>query len=126
MTDELVYAVKRGDQDPPLLATLLGADFLPADLTGVTELKVAVRRAGEAEFCLERDAAIVDICHQSSTDATRGKVRVSWAEGETDTIGVGDCELEFQAVRDGRRVSWPTEGYVPMTVWGDIVPDAES
>jgi hypothetical protein len=120
------YAIKLGDQDPPLLATLLGADELPADLTAVSELKIAVRRSGESEFALERDAAIVDIDHQLVTDETRGQVRVLWDAGEIEALGVGEMEAEFQAIRDGRRVSWPSAGYVPFTIWQDIVPDEGS
>lgn len=118
------YAIKLGDDDPPFEVILKGADELPADLTGVTEMRIAVRDAGTEDWKLTGPADIVNIAQQSLGDANRGRVRVSWTADQTYAMGVGDKEAEFQAVRSGRRVSWPTEGYVPFVVWKDIVPDS--
>jgi len=117
------YAVKLGDDDPPLEAILKDGTGQPADLTAVSEIWCSVRDAGTLEPVLSREAEVVDPTHQTMGHTNRGRVRVTWAEGDTLTMGVGEKEAEFQVTRSGRLTTWPSAGYVPFTIWQDIVPD---
>lgn len=107
------FYIKLGDQLPVLEGDLLEADGSAVDLTGAT-VKLGVRRKDTRGALLNTAAAV-------SGDPTLGRARYAWAAGDTSTLGVGEFEGEFQVSwPDGRKGSFPSDGYIPIVVLRDI------
>lgn len=130
------FPIKLGDRDPRFEIILNGPDGA-VSLATVTEIRVAYRREPGGEPILERDASF-NASGQASGHTDRGRIWHDWDEGDTETLfGVpGDDQpgdvttatvhlhAEVELVRDERRITWPTEGYIDVRVWRDIVEDA--
>ncbi|MBL4768204.1 MAG: hypothetical protein JKY94_10890 [Rhodobacteraceae bacterium] len=52
-------------------------------------------------------------------DAENGKVKYSWLNGDTDTAGKFLGEFEWTA-SDGKRSTYPRDGYVPIAIGQDL------
>lgn len=124
------FPIKLGDRDPRFEIILNGPDGA-VSLAGVTEVRVAYRRDPGGVPILEREASY-NSGGQTSGHTDRGRIWHEWDEGDTEllfgtpedpttAVVIGSAEVEL--IRDGRRITWPTEGYVEWRVWRDIVED---
>ena len=118
------FPLKLGDTDPPFECILNGPSG-PVDLTGVDAIQVAYRDRPSGDVLLTKTASVVGT-------ATDGRIRHTWAEGdaeilfgvpEDDSVAVVRRVAEVEVLRSGTRTTWPTEGYVEIRVWRDIVAD---
>lgn len=118
------FPLKLGDTDPPFECILNGPSG-PVDITGVTSIKVAYRDRPSGDVLLTKDASIVGM-------ATDGRIRHTWDDGDSDLLfGVPADEsvavvrryAEVEVLRSGTRTTWPTEGYIEIRIWRDIVAD---
>lgn len=122
------FPIKLCDTEPPF-EVILQTGSAPVDLTGVTAVRVAYRREASEEWILEKEAEVVDPSNQEVGDTDRGRIRHPWDEGDTETLfgeQGSDVELvvlyaEVELIRDGKPLSWPTEGAIEVRVWRDIV-----
>ena len=100
------YAIKAGDLEPPIDATLLQADGTPVDLTAAAAVRCLVRRKAATSLTVDRDATVIT--------AAAGTVRLAWQAGETDTPGT--YQLEFEITWPGSRKqtvpAWPVYTFV--------------
>lgn len=105
------YAIKIGNLEPPLEATLYrSAGGHPLDLSEAESVTARVRRHGEAATLIEREAVVVD--------AEGGAVAMPWIAGETDEPGL--YEAEFVVVwPGGRPQTVPTKGFKPFRIYED-------
>jgi Rib/alpha/Esp surface antigen-like repeat protein len=55
------------------------------------------------------------------TDEDGRLVRYAWDEGDTDTAGEYDTEIEV-TYADGRKETWPADGYDRLRIVADLVP----
>jgi hypothetical protein len=101
--------LKRGDTRTCIKAVLKNTAGISVDLTGC---KVRFKMAP-----LGRLAVIDRVAHIQ--DATAGEVWQVWAPGETDTAGVYRAEFQVQ-YPDGRRETFPNDGYVSVRILDDI------
>lgn len=101
------YAIKAGDLEPPIDATLLQATGTPVDLTTAASVRCLVRRTGATSLAVDRDATI-------NSPRTAGSVTLAWQAGETDTPGT--YQLEFEITWPGSRKqtvpAWPAYTFV--------------
>lgn len=131
------FPIKLGDRDPRFEVILGGSDGA-ISLATVTDVRVAYRRDPGAAPILERDATF-NTSGQTEGHADRGRIWHDWEEGDTEllfgepgadgqpgdvTTAVVHLHAEVELVRDGRRITWPTEDYIDVRVWRDIVVDA--
>jgi hypothetical protein len=125
------FPMKVGDTGPDFEAILKGSG-LPLDLTGAEDLRISWRRVPGQEPVKEFEAEIVNPSGQSDGHADRGRIRHGWAEGDTEllfgepedptqrtVVLYGECEM----MRDGQRITVPTEGYMELRLDRDIVED---
>lgn len=118
------FPLKLGDTDPPFECILNGPSG-PVDLTGVDSVMVAYRDHPSGDVILSKVASVVGA-------ATDGRIRHTWEEEDSEILfGVPEDEsvavvrrvAEVEVWRSGMRTSWPTEGYVEIRIWRDIVAD---
>ncbi len=127
------FPIKLGDTDPPF-EVILKNGTTAVDLTGVTDVRVAYRRQPGGVLILEKEAVVVDPANQDPADPDRGRIRHGWVESDTDdlfgdpapTTDVVVVLAEVELIRDGKTVTWPTEGWIEVRVIRDIVPDESS
>lgn len=101
------YALRSGDLEPPLDATLFNAAGTPIDLTAATSVKFRMRQQDAAAWTVDRLITIVS--------ATAGTVRVVWATGETNAVAFYEFYFEINWAT-GRRQSVPAEGYLTFPI----------
>lgn len=107
------FTIKRGDLLPDLAVTLLDADENLVDLTLATGAKLAVSLTGaEHTPIIYKDMVIADQVTQP------GVVTYLWADDDTSTPG----EYEAEVVVDwsGREQTFPTIGYITITIADDL------
>ncbi len=105
------YAIKIGNLEPPLEATLYrSAGGHPLDLTDAVSVTARIRKHGEASTLVTRAATVVD--------KKGGVVSLAWLPGETDEPGL--YEAEFVVLWPGNRPQTvPTKGFKPFRIWED-------
>lgn len=105
------YAIKAGNLEPPLEATLYrSAGGEPLDLSTAESITARVRRHGDAGTLLEKEAMVAD--------AEGGIVSMTWSPGETDEPGL--YEAEFVVMwPGGRPQTVPTRGFKPFRIYED-------
>lgn len=107
----MAYEIKRGDLEPPLDATLKQADGSAIDLTTAGSVKALIRHAHSGVVAVNRAITIVD--------AAAGKVRVTWATGETDVAGPYELEAEITWF-SGRPQTVPSGPYYRFSIYEDL------
>lgn len=102
------FAIKQGDRLPLLNATLVDSDGAAVNLTGAS-----------VRFLMRNEAGTV-VVNQAATvvSAASGTVRYSW--GATDTATAGVYNAEFEVTVDSLKRTFPTQGYLRVTVWDDV------
>lgn len=111
MARDTFYA-KRGDRNPPLRATLIGADKAVANLTGITSVYFHMKDTSTGVVKVNAAASVVD--------AVTGSVKYEWGATDLDTAGTYFGEFE---VIDGNGfpTSFPNNDYFIVQVAEDIV-----
>jgi hypothetical protein len=105
------YFIKRNDTKGTIECNLLDGDSTAVDLTGAT-VKFLMRREGRSGVKVNSAASVVG-------DPAAGVVSYQWEAADTDTAG--DYEGEFEVTfSDGRVATFPSDGYVPVTVLADV------
>lgn len=106
----MTVTFKQGDRLPSLNVTAVQSDGTAYDLTGATV--VFNMRAA--------DGATVKVNRASATlvNGAAGTLRYDWAASDLDTVGL--YEGEFEATISGRKLTIPTNGYIPIRVLDDI------
>lgn len=103
--------MKAGDTAPVVRATLLDELGDPVDLTGATVKFVM------ATSTLPRTVAVDSAA--TLADPVSGVVEYAWAAGDTETPGAFLAEFEV-VFADARIQTFPTEGYVEVTIVDDL------
>lgn len=106
----MTVTVKQGDRLPSLSVTAVQADGTAYDLTGATVV-FNMRAADSGTVKVSRSAATL-------VDGATGKVRYDWQSGDLDTNG--EYLAEFECTISGRKLTIPTNGYIPVRVIDDI------
>lgn len=106
------FIVKQDDRREPIERTLKGSDGVAVNLTGST-VRFLMRGPvpGSSTLKVNTGATIVD--------APTGKVRYSWAAGDTDTQGLFEAEFEV-TFGDGTRQTFPNDGFISVLVAEDL------
>lgn len=109
------FVIKRNDTRPSLEATL-SDDNGPVDLTGAS-VKLAVKRVPSC-----RDDTAPNVAFKKEgviVTPAAGVVRYDWAVG--DTAVVGNYRAEFEVTfADGGVWSFPSSGFIPVTIVEDL------
>ena len=109
------FAIKLGDRLPVLRAQLLDDNGTAVNLTGAT-VKFGARRRGSRAAVLNTSTGVSTL-----GDPAEGNVQYAWQDGDTAALGLGDHEGEFQVeFPDGRKGTFPGDGYIPISVRRDI------
>lgn len=112
--------IKAGDTAPAVNATLFDAAGEPVDLNGASVRFVAAVNNDSHAVLVDSAATLVQVA--SGTDGSKGMVRYDWAAGDTTTAE--ECVAEFEVTySDGTVQTFPTEGYIPMTIEDDLGGD---
>lgn len=101
--------IKRGDTRNCIKAILKDSAGSQVDLT---DCEVRFHMAP-----LGRQAIVSRAAHIE--DPTAGEVWVVWAPGETDIAGVYRAEFEV-VYQDGRRETYPNDGYISIQILNDL------
>ena len=106
----MTVTFKQGDRLPSLNVTAVQSDGTAYDLTGATVV-FNMRTA---------DGVTVKVSRSNATlvSGPSGTVRYDWASSDLDTVG--DYQGEFEATISGRKLTIPTNGYIPIKVIDDI------
>ncbi|MGQ0669342.1 MAG: hypothetical protein ACT4PO_06680 [Actinomycetota bacterium] len=104
------FAIKKGDLEPAIKATLQDAAGAAVDLTGATVKFIMASLAATTPKILA--AATI-------TAATTGKVEYVWIGTDTDTDGRyrGEFEVTWAS---GKKQTFPSDGYVEIIVTEDL------
>lgn len=105
MTD---FTIKKNDTRPVLEATLTAADGSAIDLTGAT-----------CRFHMATPSAVKIDAVADVHDAAGGIVRYTWQEGDTDTSGRFQAEIEV-TYADGGVETFPNSGNWSIAVVNEI------
>lgn len=103
------FVIKQDDDSPALESTLQqgGVDY---DLTGAS-VKFHMRARGADTTKVDATATVVD--------QPGGKVKYDWQVGDTDTVGVYECEWEVENA-DATTTTFPSDGYFTVFVTDDL------
>jgi hypothetical protein len=104
------FWIKQFDRLPSLELDLLRGDGTAQNLSGCTA-RFLMRLRGQNEVTVNAAMTVVD--------AVNGIVRYDWADGDTDVAGVYRGEVEVTTA-DGKRITFPSNGYVAVRVLDDI------
>lgn len=99
------FYIKRGDQGPSLMATLLDANDAPINLTTADTILFKMGAT--------IDSAVVIV------SAAAGTVRYDWDTGDTSRAGVFKAEFEIEW-NDGRKQTVPNDGYININIDKDL------
>lgn len=102
-----VFYIKRGDRGPSFAATLRDAAGVAIDLTTAAAVKLLVATPTPL------DVAVTIVT------PTEGTIRYDWAEGDTDTAGVFNAELEIDW-GGGLKQTIPNRGYIKIYIDEDL------
>lgn len=105
------FQIKRGDRLPTIQASLTDGSGAAVNLTDAT-VKFLMRPRTSATPTVNAAAAIVGT-------ATAGVVQYAWSAGDTDTAGEYLAEFEVTFL-DGRKASFPSDGYTRVRVLPDV------
>ena len=107
------FKIKRGDLAPTVKATLLSASGAPISLVGDVDVVFNMR--------LERSSGNPKISRGVCTilDAPAARVEYPWAEGDTDTAGLFECEFEVVFGPD-TPMTFPNRGHKIVEIYEDI------
>lgn len=106
----MTVTFKQNDRLPSLTVTAVQSDGTAYDLTGATVV-FNMRAADTGTVKVNRSSATL-------VDGPTGKVRYDWVSGDLDTNG--DYLAEFECTISGRKLTIPTNGYIPIKVLDDI------
>ena len=108
------FPIKQHDTQPSISAVLKDDDTA-IDLTGATvvfEMRKRVSRCPDVALpAVKVLAAAVNL---DTGVPTRGKVRYDWAAGDTDEAGTFDAV--FRVTTSGLVKTYPTVGFIPVTI----------
>lgn len=109
----MAFFIKQYDLRPDLKVRLLDED-VPVDLTNAAAARfiMSSRRRG-----IKVDATMT-ILDQTEED-TLGVVSYAWADGDTDTVGDFNAEVQIMWP-SGRPQTFPASGYIQVTVVKDL------
>jgi hypothetical protein len=112
-TTEKFY-LKQHDLLPELILTLLDGD-VPADLVGATSARLMLRSL-VAGLIVDGDMTVIQ--DQDELATTKGKVKYTWVDGDTDLIGTfnGEVEVMFGAKPE----TFPGNGYFHVVIGNDL------
>jgi hypothetical protein len=106
----MAFVIKQGDTSPDFVADLKHPDKSAVTLTGAT-VKFHMRSSRRGSTPIVGNASIVD--------PLAGRVKYEWAA--SDTASTGDYEVEFEVTfADGKIETYPNEGYLEVSIDGEI------
>ena len=112
----MAILVKTGDTAPSVKVTLLDASSQAVDLAGAT-VKFIMSATPTSTPVVDAAAVLEQV--GDGSDGSKGKVRYDWLV--TDTATAGSYVAEFEVVyASGKRQTFPTTGYVDVTINGDL------
>lgn len=103
------FTIKRHDRHPVYEYELAGSS---ESLAGATVL-LLIRPLGAS-------TPVTSYTMEITSEAGR-LVRYAWEDGDTDTAGEYDTEIEV-TYADGRKETWPMDGYDRLRIVADLVP----
>lgn len=106
----MTVLVKQNDRLPALTVTAVQTDGTPYDLTGAS-IVFNMRNAETGTVKVSRAAATL-------VSGPNGTMRYEWAATDLDTVGL--YEAEFEATIASKKLSIPTDGFIPIRVLDDI------
>jgi hypothetical protein len=107
------FSIKQHDLLPDMVLTLLDNDEA-VDLTDALSARLMMRNV-VAGLVVDAPVAILD----QTVEANVGKVRYSWAAGDTDLNGVFNSEVEV-LWPDDKPQTFPGGGYFQVKVVNDL------
>lgn len=102
--------IKRGDTQPAVQITCLGGDGQAVDLTGASA-RFLMKAEGASAPKVDRTADV--------HDAAAGLVWYAWQQGDTDTAGQFQAEVEI-TFGDGTKETFPAGDYIPILILADL------
>ena len=102
------FIIKKDDDLPNIRATLFDGVGVPVNLSAAT---VEFRMASLAGGVKASGSAVV-------VDAANGVVEYAWQAGDTDTVG--RYRAEFKVTIGGELQTFPTSGYISVSVEKDV------
>jgi hypothetical protein len=111
----LDFSIKENDLLPTLDATL-SDEAGPIDLQGSTILFIMSTGTG-ATPKVSATASSMQV--GDGSDGSKGKVRYSWVEGDTDETGSYIAEFEV-TVSGGKKLTVPNRGYIRVRIIPDL------
>jgi hypothetical protein len=112
----MAFTIKENDLLPVLDATLSDANGV-FDLTGIVGVLFVMNTSPNVTPPKVAAAATV-------VNAAGGQVRYSWAGTDTDTPGNYKGEFEVE-VSGGKRLTFPNNGYIDITIVPDLNSDVD-
>lgn len=106
----MTVTMKQNDRLPSLAVTAVQSDGTAYDLTGATVV-FNMRAADTGTIKVNRSSATL-------VSGPAGTLRYDWGASDLDTVG--DYLAEFEATISGRKLTIPTNGYIPVRVVDDI------
>lgn len=104
--------IKQDDTRPPVEATLKSADGTAIDLSNVDAGNVKFQvRTKQGEMFINGSCEIVD--------ASAGKVKYEWEEGDTEDVGTYEAEFDVE-FQDGNRLTVPNNEFIPVIIYEQI------
>lgn len=108
------FEIKQHDTQPSIEGSLT-ADGEAVVLDGTEEISFVMRPARTR--CADAGEPVVD-APGVIVDASLGKVRYNWADG--DTVKSGRFEGEFKISAAGKVLTYPSTGYIPIIINPDV------
>lgn len=108
------FEIKRGDRLPIFEATLRDADKASVDLTNADTVRLILKRG--STIYLDK-AMTVDPAQDQ--DDHKGKVTYVWGDGDTNTKGQYNGEIEV-TFTGGKKQTFPTHGYMTVVIAADL------
>ena len=114
------FVIKRNDLQPSIAAVLsddLGTFVIPDGATAQFVMRLRATRNCDGTINPAPSSPKV-LADAVIVDNAGGSVRYDWQSGDTDTPGLYDGEFKITA--NGLPISFPSLGFIPINVLGDI------
>jgi len=107
------FTIKQNDQLPEIVASCIGSNGLPVDLTGATSVVFHMTGPSPATSTKVNAAGTI-------VNYTAGQVKYSWAAADTDTVGTFNAEFEV-VFPTSKKMTFPNYENISVVVVDDLL-----